>query len=79
MMQLIAKLGHLHFADALAVRVRLRINIDNQQRVVKLAVGRIQRGYERMFFRRSLHRQPGRRIKRRIWFEQRHDRFPRGR
>ena len=68
MMQLITKLWHLHLADALAVRGRLRINIHNQQCVIQFAAGRIQRGDKRVFFRRSLHCQSWRRIKRGIWF-----------
>jgi hypothetical protein len=57
MVQLIAKLRHLDLADALAVRARLRINIDNQQRVVEFAAGRVKRGHECMLFGRGLHRQ----------------------
>ena len=55
--QFIAKFWHLDLADALAVCGRRRININNQQRIVQFAARRIQRGDERMFFRRSLHRQ----------------------
>jgi hypothetical protein len=69
MMQLIAKLWHPDFSDALPVCGRPRININNQQRIVEFAAGRIQRGDECVFFRRSLHRQPWRRIKRGIWFQ----------
>src|SRR4030095_12321670 len=72
MMQLIAKFRHPNLADALAVRGRLGININNQQRVVQLTAGGIQRGDERVFFRRSLHCQAWRRIKRGIRFQQWH-------
>ena len=56
-MQLVAKIWHPDLADALTVRGRLGININNQQRIVQFAAGRIQSGDERVFFRRSLHRQ----------------------
>ena len=57
MMQLIAKLRHLHLPDALTVCGRLRINIHHQQRIIQFAAGRIQRGDERMFLGWRLHRQ----------------------
>jgi hypothetical protein len=41
MMQFIAKLWHLNFANAPAVCGRFGININNQQRIVQLAAGRI--------------------------------------
>ena len=68
-MQLVTKFWHPDLADALPVRGRLGININNQQRIVQFAAGRIQSGDERVFFRRSLHRQAWRRIKRGIWFQ----------
>src|ERR1044071_765650 len=74
-MQLIAKVRQLHFADALSVRSRLRINSDDQERVVQFAAGWIQRRDERVFFHRRLHRKPWRRIKRRVWPQEWHDRF----
>ena len=40
-MQLVAKIWQFHLADALAVRGRLRIDVNNEQRVVQLAAGRI--------------------------------------
>src|SRR4029453_5435379 len=70
-MQLVAKLRHLDLADALAVGGRLRINIDNQQRVVELAAGRIKRCHKCMLLRRSLHRQSRRRVKRWVWLQKR--------
>src|SRR5437773_11497277 len=70
--QLITKLRHLNFADPLAVRARTGINIDNQQRVVEFAAGRIESRHERVLFRRSLHRQPRRWVKRWVWFQERH-------
>jgi hypothetical protein len=54
-MQLIAKFGHLNLPDTLTVCGRIGININNQQRIVQFAAGRIQSGDERVFFRRSLH------------------------
>jgi hypothetical protein len=67
-MQLITKLRHPNLPDALTVCGRLRINVNNQQRIIQFTAGRIQRGNERVFFRRSLHCQAWRRIERRIWF-----------
>jgi hypothetical protein len=55
MMQLIAKLWHLHLADALAVCGRFRININNQQCIIQFAAWRIQRGDKRMFLGWRLH------------------------
>src|SRR5438105_9588543 len=69
MMQFIAKLWHHYFAHALAVRRRLGINVENQQRVVEFAPRRIQRGDKCVFFRRRPHCQPRRRIKRGIGFQ----------
>jgi hypothetical protein len=69
MVQLISEFWHSDLPDTLAVRGRLGININNQQRIIQFAAGRIQRGDERVFFRRSLHCQAWRRIKRGIWFE----------
>jgi hypothetical protein len=69
MVQLITKFWHPDLPDALTVCGRLGINIDNKQRIVQFAAGRIQRGDERVFFRRGLHCQAWRRIKRGIWFE----------
>ena len=40
-MQLVTKIWHPHLADALAVRGRLGININNQQRIVQFAAGRV--------------------------------------
>jgi hypothetical protein len=40
-MQLITELRHPHLGDALAVGARLRIDIDNQQRVIEFAAGRL--------------------------------------
>jgi hypothetical protein len=57
MMQLIAKLWHPDFPDALPVCGRLGININNQQRIVQFTARRIQRGHECMLFGRGLHRQ----------------------
>jgi hypothetical protein len=57
MMQLITKFWHLYFAHALTVRGRIGININNQQRIVKFAAGRIQRRDKRMFLGWRLHRQ----------------------
>jgi hypothetical protein len=54
-MQLVTKFWHPDLADTLSVRGRLEININNQQRIIQFAAGRIQRSDERMFFRRSLH------------------------
>jgi hypothetical protein len=68
-MQFIAKPWHLHFADALGVRRRLRINIDNEQCIIQLAARRIQRGDKRVLLWRRLHRQTRRRVKRGIWFQ----------
>src|SRR5439155_2055124 len=69
MVQLITEFWHPDLTDTLTVRGRLGININNQQRIVQFAAGRIQSGDERVFFRRSLHCQAWRRIKRGIWFE----------
>jgi hypothetical protein len=69
MMQLITKIWQFHLADALAVRGRLGIDVNDQQRIIEFAAGWIQRGDERVFFRRSLHCQAWRRIKRGIWFQ----------
>jgi hypothetical protein len=69
MVQFIAEFGHFHFADSLAVRGRVGINIHDQDCIVQFAGGRIQRRDERVFFRRSLHRQAWRRIKRGIGFQ----------
>jgi hypothetical protein len=41
MVQFIAKLWHLHLADSLTVRGRLGIDVNNQQRIVQLAAGRV--------------------------------------
>ena len=53
MMQFITKLWHPDLPDALTVCRRLGININNQQRIIQFAAGRIQRGDKRVFFRRS--------------------------
>ena len=79
MLSLAADFGQEDFADLLAIRARLRIDIHYQQRVVELAPRRIERGDERIFFWRRLHRQSWRWVKCRVWLEEPHNRFPRGR
>jgi hypothetical protein len=56
-MQFITKLWHPDLSDALTVCGRFRININNQQRIIQFAAGRIQRCDKRMFLGWRLHRQ----------------------
>ena len=57
MMQLVPKFWHPDVADTLTVCGRFRININNQQRIIQFAAGRIQRRDKRMFLGWRLHRQ----------------------